>query len=158
MALKFGHRENMTNTDYELQRWNFCKKWKNILLKSSGFWDITSCSPLKANRCFGGTCCLHLQGQRISQRINQNEAGSKQSSAYRLFHAGFFALLATCFTLVSYLAYTSTLRMEVTCSSKTLVDFEGITWSYSPEDRTLNNHRCENLKSYRHALIYQKVN
>jgi hypothetical protein len=35
-------------------------------LKFSVFWDITPCIPLKANRRFGGTCCLHLQNQRIS--------------------------------------------------------------------------------------------
>jgi hypothetical protein len=29
--------------------------------KISIFWDITSCSPLKVDRRFGGTCRLHLQ-------------------------------------------------------------------------------------------------
>jgi hypothetical protein len=28
---------------------------------NSTFWDITPCSPLKFNRCFGETCSLHLQ-------------------------------------------------------------------------------------------------
>jgi hypothetical protein len=42
-------------------------------------WDITSCSPLKLNRCFGRTCHLHLQGRRISQAGNQDELGSNQS-------------------------------------------------------------------------------
>jgi hypothetical protein len=37
---------------------------------NSIFWDITLCSTLKANRHFGGLCCLHLQGQRISQARN----------------------------------------------------------------------------------------
>jgi hypothetical protein len=32
---------------------------------SSVSWDVNPFSPLKANPCFGGTCCLHLQG-RIS--------------------------------------------------------------------------------------------
>jgi hypothetical protein len=27
-----------------------------VVLKSSVFWDITPCSPLKVNRCFGGAC------------------------------------------------------------------------------------------------------
>jgi hypothetical protein len=35
------------------------------------FWDITPCSLLKVNQRFRGTCCLHLQGQRISQARNQ---------------------------------------------------------------------------------------
>jgi hypothetical protein len=30
------------------------------MVKSSIFWDITPCSPLKINRRFGGTCHLHL--------------------------------------------------------------------------------------------------
>jgi hypothetical protein len=29
-----------------------------------------------------------------------------------------------------------------------MVDFQRIIWHYFPEDRTLHNHRCENLKSY----------
>jgi hypothetical protein len=41
--------------------------------KSSLFWDITQCSPLKVNRRFGGTCRLHFQGRRISQARNQHE-------------------------------------------------------------------------------------
>jgi hypothetical protein len=40
-------------------------------------------SPLKGNRRFGGTCRLHLQGQRISQTRNQHEAGSKQRLRWR---------------------------------------------------------------------------
>jgi hypothetical protein len=39
--------------------------------------DIARCSPLKVNRRFGVTCHLHLQGRRISQAINQREAGGK---------------------------------------------------------------------------------
>jgi hypothetical protein len=65
-------------------------------------WDTTPRSPLKANRRFGGTCRLSLQGQRISQARNQREAGNKQS------------LLATC------------------SSSETSVDFQRNTWCYIP--------------------------
>jgi hypothetical protein len=32
------------------------------------FWDIAPCSPLKVNRCFGGKCCLHLQGRRKAEQ------------------------------------------------------------------------------------------
>jgi hypothetical protein len=38
--------------------------------------------------------------------------------------------------------------MEAMFSSETLVDFHRTTWRYIPEDRTLYNHRCENLESY----------
>jgi hypothetical protein len=47
------------------------------------------------------------------------------------------ALLATCFIIVSYLAYFRTLKMEPTCSSETSADFQPITRRYIPEDRTL---------------------
>jgi hypothetical protein len=57
------------------------------------------------------------------------------------------------FMLISCLAYFSTLKMEAACSSETPVDFQRTTWRYIPEDRTLHNHRCENLKS----LISQKL-
>jgi hypothetical protein len=52
-------------------------------MKTSIFWDIMSCSPLKVNQRCGGTCCLHLQGRRISQAKKQREAGSKQSRVVR---------------------------------------------------------------------------
>jgi hypothetical protein len=70
--------------------------------KSSIFWGITPC-PLKANLHFGETCCLYLQGRRISQPRNQHEAGSKH--------------------------------------------VQRTTRRYIPEDRTLHNFCCENLKS-----------
>jgi hypothetical protein len=50
-----------------------------VVMKSSTFWDITPCSPLKVNWRFWGTCCFHLQGRRVSQARNQHEASSKQS-------------------------------------------------------------------------------
>jgi hypothetical protein len=43
-------------------------------MKHPTFWDITSCSPLKANRHCGGTYHLHAQRGRISQARNQHEA------------------------------------------------------------------------------------
>jgi hypothetical protein len=36
-------------------------------MKISGFWDTTSCSTLKVNRCFGRTYSLHIQGRSVSQ-------------------------------------------------------------------------------------------
>jgi hypothetical protein len=38
--------------------------------------------------------------------------------------------------------------MEAICSSETSVDSQRTTLRYIPEDRTVRNHRCENLKSY----------
>jgi hypothetical protein len=64
------------------------------------------------------------------------------------------ALFAPCFMLISCLAYPSTLKMEVTCSTETSVDFQRTTWRYIPEDRTLHNHRCENVKSCKNNPVF----
>jgi hypothetical protein len=45
-----------------------------VVKKSIIFWDITPCNPLKVNRRFGWTYCLHLQGRRISRVRNQRES------------------------------------------------------------------------------------
>jgi hypothetical protein len=47
------------------------------------------------------------------------------------------ALLASCYALVSCLAYSSTLKMEATCSSETSVEFQRTIRRYTPEDRTI---------------------
>jgi hypothetical protein len=52
------------------------------------------------------------------------------------------------FTLVSCLAYSSTLKLEATRSSETSADFQRATRRYIPQHRTIHNHRCENLKCY----------
>jgi hypothetical protein len=93
-----------------------------VVVKSSIFWDITPCGLLKVNWHFTGPCGLHLHGRRISQARNQHEAGSKQSS---------------CYLLVSCLAYSSTLKMEATCPSEMLVEFQQTTWHIA-ECKTLN--------------------
>jgi hypothetical protein len=38
--------------------------------------------------------------------------------------------------------------MEAICSSETSVGFQRTTLRQSPEDSTLHNHLCQNLKSY----------
>jgi hypothetical protein len=52
------------------------------------------------------------------------------------------ALLATCIMLVTCLAYSSTLQMEETCSSKMSVDFQWSIWHYIPKDITLQGGDC----------------
>jgi hypothetical protein len=41
---------------------------------------VTSCYPIEVHRCFEGKCHLHLQGVRVSQTSNEQEAVYKQSS------------------------------------------------------------------------------
>jgi hypothetical protein len=50
-----------------------------IVMKSSIFWDITPCSPLKLNRHFGETYRLRIYVRRKRQARNQHEAGKKQN-------------------------------------------------------------------------------
>jgi hypothetical protein len=89
------------------------------------FWDITP-SPPEVNQRFGGTCNFHIQGSSMKQEK------------------------VTSFMLVVCLAYILTMKLEATCSSETSDDFQRNTRRYIPENRTLNNRRCVNLKSYKH--------
>jgi hypothetical protein len=57
--------------------------------ESSVLWDIMTYSLLKVNWCFGEMCCLHFQGQRISQARNQHEASSRQRQFQRMLAASF---------------------------------------------------------------------
>jgi hypothetical protein len=49
---------------------------------------------------------------------------------------------------------SSTLKMEAICSSETSVATEQITRRHIPEDDTLHNHSCENLKSYQLQSLF----
>jgi hypothetical protein len=55
--------------------------------------------------------------------------------------------LAACFIPVSYLTYSSTLKIEATYSSETSVEFHRTTWRYIPQDRTVHNDRCGTIKT-----------
>jgi hypothetical protein len=44
---------------------------------------------------------------------------------------------------------SSTLKMEAICSSEASVGAQQTTRRHIPEDNTLHNHRCENLKCYK---------
>jgi hypothetical protein len=81
----------------------------------------------------------------------------------RTIHIGIskLHLLATCFTLVSSLAYSLTLKMEATCFSETSVDFQRTTRFYIPEDGTLHLLVCdkwkEDSKLYAHNIIQDNI-
>jgi hypothetical protein len=55
--------------------------------------------------------------------------------------------LLPAFTQFLCSAFSSTMKLEATCSSEMSVDFQRTTRRYIAEDRTLRNHRCENFKS-----------
>jgi hypothetical protein len=78
-------------------------------LESTVFQVITSCSS-EAVWLFWGAYRLDRQGRKISHASNQQEASGNRSSV------SFLLLLA------GYLAYSSTLMMELVCSSESSVN------------------------------------
>jgi hypothetical protein len=82
-----------------------------VSVKSNSFWVVTPCNLVEDYRHLGGMHCLHY----------------KQS------------LLAACFFLVTSLAYSLTLKIEVVCSFKTLMNFYQTTQSHILEDSTVIN-------------------
>jgi hypothetical protein len=73
-------------------------------MESSIFWDIMQRGPVEVNQSFGGKYRLLLQNRGVKQAINS-------------------ALFAASFMLVSCLDYSSTLKMEMICSSEHSVGF-----------------------------------
>jgi hypothetical protein len=97
---------------YPYAKWH---KTRTGLLKSSIFWDIMPCSPLEVNRRFWGRYRLYLQGWRIFQAWNQHEAGVS------CWFLAWFILQLCFLPAFSCLSYSSTMKMEVECSSETSV-------------------------------------
>jgi hypothetical protein len=139
VSLKLFHNGEICHYNYHFLLWPSLKFIKTTtLLKSIIFWDTMPCSPLKFNH-FWGTNCLHLQGLRISPA--------------RYHHESKWEAEPPGFTIVSCLAYSSTLKMEAICSSETWVYFQRTTWHYVPDDSTHHNHCYENLKSHITLLL-----
>jgi hypothetical protein len=67
------------------------------------------------------------------------------------------AVLATFFTLVSSLAYSSTLKMEATCSSELSVDFQRTTRHYIPEDGILHKFITISVKTSNPTTLFSPV-
>jgi hypothetical protein len=97
-----------------------------VIIKNSVLWDVMAYNPLKVNRRSATPCRLHLQDRRIKSHKNQ-------------------AQLATCFMLVSGLAYSLTVKMEVRHFTEVSVDFERTMRRYIPDDANLHYHCCYSL-------------
>jgi hypothetical protein len=99
-------------------------------------------------------CPLVLPVERyVSERVKRWEVNFVMSTEKRLSR-GFTAYnenYSACHLLsrwfLAQLSFSG-LKMEAICSSETLVDFQRNTRRNIPENDTLHNHRCENLKSY----------
>jgi hypothetical protein len=57
---------------------------------------------------------------------------------------------------VSFLTYSSILKIQAILSSETSVNFHRITGRYIPGGRTLHSHRCEDIKSSLNAFVGRK--
>jgi hypothetical protein len=94
---------------------------------SSGSKNKSSKKP--AGRKHGSTCCLFHAG---SSEVTRSSRG-----LFRLHlqcQKISKALLATCFTLVSCLACSSTLKLVKICSSEISLHFQRTRRRYTPED------------------------
>jgi hypothetical protein len=49
------------------------------------------------------------------------------------------------------------LNKEAICSSETSFDFQRSTRRYIPEDCTVHNHRCENIRFYNKDMVSTQV-
>jgi hypothetical protein len=101
----------------------YVQRRRTITLTNEEFYRLgyNAVSPLKINRGFEGTCRFHFLPS---------------------------SLLDGCFTLVSCLAYSPTLKMEGTCYSEKSSDFRWTARYYIQENRSFHNNRFENFKSY----------
>jgi hypothetical protein len=87
-------------------------------MKSSIFWDITSCRLLKSTYVSE----VHIDS------ISRIEKAEQETSK---------ALFVTCFDVGFLLDLYFDLNMEATYSSETSIDFQRTTWRCIPEGRTL---------------------
>jgi hypothetical protein len=129
-------------------------------MKSSVYWDITPCSPLKVNRlcvppAFTLDSCSAYSSTLKMESICSSETSVDLPPTTRRHLSSTLKTESICSseTLVDIQPTTrrhisSTLKMESICSSETSVDIQRTTRRHIPEDGTLHNHRCENLKSY----------
>jgi hypothetical protein len=84
-------------------------------------------------------------------RITQEQLGIITAFDRRqMKNVGF--CLPPAYLLVLAGKFSSTLKMEAIYSSETSVASQQTTRRHIPEDDTLHNHRCENLKSYEYRL------
>lgn len=77
------------------------------------FWDVTLCNSVEAP-----TFRKNVHSPSAGKASNHQETG----------------LFATCFLQVTYLAYSSTLKIELTHFSETSVNFKGSAWCHIAEE------------------------
>jgi hypothetical protein len=94
----------------------------------------------------------HLQGRWYEwvHKMKQAMRDEARSKLELNKNTQMLLLLATCLLAgLEGKKFSSTLKMEAICSSETSVESQQTTRRHIPEDDTLHNHLCENLKSYK---------
>jgi hypothetical protein len=81
-------------------------------------------------------------------------AGPEPRRCTKLIGSNYIMGASTCFLAKLIL---STLKMEAICSSETPIETKRTTRRYIPEDGSLYNYRCENLKSYMYGPNFIKM-
>jgi hypothetical protein len=90
---------------------------------------------------------LHVQGPRVSQARNSmkqvaSKAEDRDDVCWLLLDCGVLSAelcILSCFVLVSFLAYSCTVKMEVICSTEILANLHQTTQCYIIQDRTLHS-------------------
>jgi hypothetical protein len=88
-------------------------------IKTSVFWDITPCCPVKVN---------DVSEEHVTFIFRVEEEAKEETS---MKHSASYA----CFVLCSSFDHSFTLKVEAVCSSETSIDFHRTTRRYIPEDR-----------------------
>jgi hypothetical protein len=119
--------------------------------------------PSRCLATLGDTLSLIRHGPRWKQRVQHffsccvcvRYRGNVSTTLTRLvaslYNLGTDSIentLPPAYLLVFAEIISSTLKMEAICSSETSVATQQTTRRHIPEDDTLHNHRCGNLKSY----------
>lgn len=145
------------------------KKYNKIVVKSARIWNVTLCSVIEVEWCFGRMYCLHLQSHRVSETDRQQGEQVKQETCFRyrpikeprenqwgLAHVFFFlsfftglyqnhifhVLLAGCLLVVLFYPKDG--------DNMVLWNVGGHQRDYMasyPEDSIIRNHSCENFRS-----------
>jgi hypothetical protein len=105
-----------------------------VVVKISIFFDVMPCRPLKVNDV------TELHPVSFSRTYEQAKKGTSMKQAARiswLSNSGFDARDGSRFTMIFSLDYSSTLKIEVECSSETSVDLQRTTRRYVQEDISL---------------------
>jgi hypothetical protein len=97
-----------------------------------------------------------LQSKQLSNQQHVEGRRTYTTKYYYICHKELFVspfvwqpvTHTACFILVSCAVYSSTMKMEATCSPQMLISSQWTSWNLIPVDTTGYNECCDNLKSF----------